>query len=261
MPSAWLSGAALVRTGLIWVIEELVPDGLWERVEALLPPRPRRRRYPGRRPVGDRAALAGIVFVLKTGIAWNQLPTGLVGCSGVTCWRGLRDWTEAGVWPAFHELLLAEPRATDRLDLDRCAVDGSHIRALKGGPRRPLAGRPRASRLQAPSDLRRRRHPAGRHAHRRQPQRHHPAHPTAGCRAAHIDGHFRVRHDKIDTKGKLTLRHNSRLHHIGRGRRYAGTPVLVLVHDLHIRELSTSGQLLRDLNLDPSRDYQPQAPK
>jgi hypothetical protein len=70
-----------------------------------------------------------------------------------------------------------------------------------------------------------------------------------------IDGHFRVRHDKIDTNGKLTLRHNSRLHHIGLGRRYAGTTVLVLVHDLHIR----SGGLLRDLTLDPTRDYQPQA--
>jgi transposase InsO family protein len=76
-----------------------------------------------------------------------------------------------------------------------------------------------------------------------------------------IQGHFRVRHDKIDTDGKLTLRHNSRLHHIGLGRRYAGTPVLVLVHDLHIRVLSTSGQLLRDLTLDPTRDYQPQARK
>ena len=88
----------------------------------------------GRRPIGDRAALAGIVFVLKTGIAWNQLPTSLLGCSGVTCWRRLRTWTEAGVWPALHELLLAELRAAGILDLDRCAVDGSHVRALKGGP-------------------------------------------------------------------------------------------------------------------------------
>jgi transposase len=102
------------------VIEELVPDGLWERIAPLLPPpKPRRYRHPGRRPIDDRAALAGIVFVLKTGINWNQLPTSLVGCSGVTCWRRLRDWTEAGVWPALH--------------LERCAVDGSHVRALKGG--------------------------------------------------------------------------------------------------------------------------------
>ncbi len=59
-----------------WVIEGLVPDGLWERIAPLLPPpKPRRHRHPGRRPIDDRAALAGIVFVLKTGIAWNQLPT------------------------------------------------------------------------------------------------------------------------------------------------------------------------------------------
>jgi transposase len=119
---------------LWWVIEELVPDGLWKRVEPLLPaPKPRRRRCPGRGPIDDRAALASIVFVLKTGIAWNQLPTSLLGCSGVTCWRRLRDWTEAGVWPQLHALLLAELRAAGGLDLDRCAVDGSHVRALKGG--------------------------------------------------------------------------------------------------------------------------------
>jgi hypothetical protein len=51
----------------------------------------------------------------------------------LTCWRRLRDWTAAGGWPALHELLLAELRAAGKLDLDRCAVDGSHIRALKGG--------------------------------------------------------------------------------------------------------------------------------
>ena len=116
------------------MIEELVPDGLWERIAPLLPvPKPRRSRYPGRRPIDDRAALAGIVSVLKTGIAWNQLPTALVGCSGVTCWRRLRNWTRAGVWPQLHQLLLAELRAGGALDLDRCAVDGSHIRALTGG--------------------------------------------------------------------------------------------------------------------------------
>jgi transposase len=65
---------------LRWVIEKLVPDGLWEQDSPLLPPpKPRRCRHPGRRPTDDRAALAGIVFVLNTGIAWNQLPTSLVG--------------------------------------------------------------------------------------------------------------------------------------------------------------------------------------
>src|SRR3954465_11445958 len=139
---------ARVLSNLVRVIEELVPDGLWERTAPLLPPpKPRRSRYPGRRPIHDRAALAGIVFVLGTGITWNQLPTSLVGCSGVTCWRRLRAWTEAGVWPALHELLLAQLRAAGELDLDRCAVDGSHIRALKGGTRSAPPGRSRPPRL------------------------------------------------------------------------------------------------------------------
>ena len=76
-----------------------------------------------------------------------------------------------------------------------------------------------------------------------------------------IDGHFRVRHDTVDANGKLTLRHNSRLHHIGIGRRHAGTPVLLLVHDLHVRVITNRGQLLRDFTLNPARDYQPQAQK
>ena len=116
------------------MIEELVLDGRWERVAPLLPsPKPRRYRYPGRRPIDDRVALAGIVVVLKTGITWNQLPTAVVGCSGVTCWRWLRDWTAAGVWPALHAQLLAQLRAAGELDLERCAVDSSQVRALKGG--------------------------------------------------------------------------------------------------------------------------------
>ena len=61
------------------VIEDLVPDRLWEQIAPLLPPpQTRRYRHPGRRPVDDRAAQAGIVFVLTTGIGWNQLPTTLV---------------------------------------------------------------------------------------------------------------------------------------------------------------------------------------
>jgi transposase InsO family protein len=73
-----------------------------------------------------------------------------------------------------------------------------------------------------------------------------------------IDPHGRLRHDVIDSNGKLTLRHNSRLHHIGLGRRYAGTRVLMLIQDLHVRVIRDgTGELLRELTLDPSRDYQP----
>jgi transposase len=127
-------------------------------VALLLPARlPRRRRYPGRKPVSDRAALAGIVYVLKTGITWNQLPPGLVGCSGVTFWRR-RDWTEAGVWPGVHALLLAELRAAGRLELDRCAVDASHVTtsarrrstAATPAPSTTWSSMPTASRSRSP---------------------------------------------------------------------------------------------------------------
>jgi hypothetical protein len=73
-----------------------------------------------------------------------------------------------------------------------------------------------------------------------------------------VPAHYRVRHDKVDHTGVITLRHNSRLHHIGLGRRHAGVRVLVLVADLNVRVLADDGRLLRALTLDPSRDYQPQ---
>ncbi|MEU9575415.1 IS5 family transposase [Streptomyces massasporeus] len=77
---------------------DLVPDDLWERVAPLFPPAPERRhRYPGRLRVPDRVALAGVMYVLRTGVAWRDVPAETVGCSGATAWRRLRDWTEAGV--------------------------------------------------------------------------------------------------------------------------------------------------------------------
>jgi transposase len=71
--------------------------------------------------------------VLRTGVTWADVPTETIGCSGVTCWRCLRDWTEAGVWPRLHEIFLAELRKAGLLDMEDAAVDGSHVRALKGG--------------------------------------------------------------------------------------------------------------------------------
>jgi transposase len=113
---------------------DLVPDDLWERVAPLLPPAPERRRHhPGRLRVPDRTTLAGVLCVLRTGVAWRDVPAETVGCSGVTAWRRLRDWTEAGARPRLHAALLSELCRADLLALDDCAVDGSHIRALKGG--------------------------------------------------------------------------------------------------------------------------------
>ena len=116
----------------------IVSDELWERIEPLLPRAERRYRNPGRKRLDDRKALCGILFVLYTGIRWEWLPNELgFGC-GMTCWRRLRDWNNAGVWQRLHEVLLAELRAAGKLDLSRAVVDSSHVRALKGGPK--LAG-------------------------------------------------------------------------------------------------------------------------
>jgi transposase len=116
------------------VSDELVPD------DSLLPKPPeRRRRYAGRLRVPDRVALAGIVYALRKGVAWRDVPASVVGCSGVTAWRRLRDWTEAGVWSQLHAALLTELRKTGLLDMGDTAIDGSHIRVRKGGSSRPLA--------------------------------------------------------------------------------------------------------------------------
>lgn len=113
--------------------ERVLTDELWARLEPLIPAHPRRFRYPGRRRADDRAALEGILYVVRTGIGWNRLPTNLFGASGATCWRRLAEWQVAGVWQRLHETLLAELRAGGLLDLSAMLVDSTHLRALKGG--------------------------------------------------------------------------------------------------------------------------------
>lgn len=75
--------------------------------------------------------------------------------------------------------------------------------------------------------------------------------------ASSLDRHYRVRHDRIDSSGTVTLRYRSRLYHVGLGRAHKGQRVLVLIADRDIRVLTVEGELLRQLTLDPSRDYQP----
>jgi hypothetical protein len=99
--------------------------------------------------------------------------------------------------------------------------------------------------------------------HRSLPRRQTPAaayaaRPKAAPGNRDADTHDRVRTDKIWAVGTVTLRHAGKLHHIGVGRAHAGTEVLILTQDLHIRIISkATGELLRELTLDPSRDYQP----
>jgi transposase len=118
----------------------ILSDELWEIVEPLIPKVERRKRYPGRKRVPDRQVLTGILFVLRTGIPWRDLPQEM-GCgSGVTCWRRLVEWQEQGVWQRLHEVLLAKLHAADQIDWQRAAIDSSHVRAF-GGARAPARAR------------------------------------------------------------------------------------------------------------------------
>ncbi len=112
----------------------LLPDELWAIVELLLPVEPP-KPTGGRPRVPDRAALTGILFVLKRGIPWEMLPQEL-GCgSGVTCWRRLRDWQVAGVWERLHATLLDRLGDAGRIDGERASLDSASIPAQRGATR------------------------------------------------------------------------------------------------------------------------------
>lgn len=99
----------------------LLSDDLWEQVKVLLPER-RPRPAGGRPPIGDREALTGVLFVLKTGITWEDLPEEM-GCGcGMTCLRRLRYWQEHGVWSRIQEILRSRLRNPETFDWSRTKV-------------------------------------------------------------------------------------------------------------------------------------------
>jgi transposase len=113
----------------------LVPDDLWEAIEPLLPKEPPKPKG-GRPHVSHRAALGGIIFVLRTGCPWRLLPSAL-GCgSGSTCWRRLRDWQAAEVWERLHETLLNWLGDIAAIDWSRASLDSLSVRAKRGASRR-----------------------------------------------------------------------------------------------------------------------------
>lgn len=111
---------------------ELVSDKLWQLVEPLLPksePSPK----GGRPRVSDRHTFTGVVFVLKTGIPWQALPTEMKCGSGSTCWRRFAHWTKLDVWPRLHELLLSALGKGGAINLERAVIDSASVRAVFGG--------------------------------------------------------------------------------------------------------------------------------
>jgi transposase len=128
--------------------KELVSDELWEIVEPLLPEVPPKPKG-GRPRIDDRAALAGIVFVLKSGIPWEMLPQEM-GCgSGSTCWRRLRDWQEAGVWQELHRALLDRLGEAERIDWERASLDSTSVPAKRGAKRPGRIRRIKANRARS----------------------------------------------------------------------------------------------------------------
>lgn len=116
--------------------DALLDDRVWERVQPLLPPPPiRRLRHPGRKRVDDRLCLVGILYVLRTGIPWESLPTELGYGNGVTCWRRLREWRQAGVWDKVRRVLVNELRDAQKIDWPRAVGDTPLIRAVRVGER------------------------------------------------------------------------------------------------------------------------------
>jgi transposase len=127
--------------------EPLVSDDLWVAIAPLLlsePPKPK----GGRPRCDDRAVLAGIIFVLRSGIPWEMLP-GEFGCSGMTCWRRLRDWQEAGVWAGLHRMLLERLGDAGQLDWSRASLDSASVAAKRGAPRPARTRRIAAKRAQS----------------------------------------------------------------------------------------------------------------
>ena len=119
---------------------EILPDDLWTVVESLLP-QEKPAGSNGRPCISNRRALSGILFVLRTGISWEDLPQEM-GCgSGMTCWRRLNAWQQSGIWAKIHETLLARLHKSDGIDWSRALVDSSSVRAVFGGKKRGLTRR------------------------------------------------------------------------------------------------------------------------
>jgi transposase len=112
---------------------ELLSDELWEMIEPLLPPLPEPSSKGGRPPVPHRQALTGIIFVLRTGISWQMLPTEMNCGSGSTCWRRFTEWTKLAVWSKLHALLLSALGKAGAIHLERAVIDSASVRAVFGG--------------------------------------------------------------------------------------------------------------------------------
>jgi transposase len=148
----------------------ILDDELWALIEPLLPPpKPRRSRYPARKPLNDRALLTGILFILQTSLRWDLLPREM-GCgSGMSCCRRLRDWQAAGVWTdcmkSCSQSCVRLTRLTGPVSSSIPPRFAQWVQVKKGTE----SHGPRAPRFKAPSHHRSAGHPARGNSHGRRP--------------------------------------------------------------------------------------------
>ena len=113
-----------------------VSKELWQKLQPLIPVfSPSAKGGPRTRSVSDEAAFQGILYVLETGIPWEDLPQALGYGSGMTCWRRLREWQAAGVWQRLHLATLEHLREYDQIDWSRASIDGSSVPSPRGARR------------------------------------------------------------------------------------------------------------------------------
>src|SRR5579862_9913929 len=194
---------------------ELLPEELWVEIKPLLPPPTPPSSKGGRPPVDNRAALRGIIFVLRSGIAWQMLPTEAFGVSGSSCWRRLSEWTKLGIWPELHRRLLNRLGKLGGPTSGTRWWTASRSGPSKGGAHRPEPNGPRQTGLQTPCADRGRRRAAGGPDHARQrprpgavagaagstPRRPGPAREAA-TQPRGPPGRPRLRHQEDDRAGR-----------------------------------------------------------
>ncbi len=123
--------------------QRFLSESQWQRIEPLLPKLKRRKR--GRPPKDNRVVLEGILWGLKTGARWRDIPSD-IGVSGSVCWKRLRRWDEQGVWLRIWRAFLFELDQRRRLDWEESFLDGSFAPAKKGAME---SAKPSAERAQS----------------------------------------------------------------------------------------------------------------
>ncbi len=125
-----------IEIEILRMAKPLLDERLWSHLEPVIPVIRRRYRYSGRKRVTNRATLTGILFVLKTGIPWEDLPQEM-GCGcGMTCWRRYQEWQRSGVWDRILSVLLPHLRKTGEVAFSQALLDVGVFRADRRNPKR-----------------------------------------------------------------------------------------------------------------------------